>query len=542
MRLSREYNIPNSFKEKQNNNTFFIKELLTNFDEKTFFRELKEKEISLDKNIALFIIKEGYTTIVLKSLYRFVDLDKEVLLAIINDKHLNKDIFIDVSYFSGLDKEIFLLMLEKGFIKSALEDVLSFVDLDNEVAENIISLNRLDVIAFGLFHFKEVSIDVINMLLDEQYHEQVAIYLLYRPNLLSEIIDSGELSELNPYLLEAIERLIEIKDYERIYSLVKSQREIIKNLLITAINNVVVEDIYDLFDREFFEQNWSSCDALIKIFEILEITLPKEYIRSQVNKHNQQEQHDRQDHTKKRDIYGDIKLSKEIAEFYLVVSVGSDISQFEYQLRRNDKELTNRGVYQFTTEITLPIQKIIQKKVEWIKKYLLKAIQTELRFINNFCGNTFPDLVLPEGFISIDQVIEYATEEQIRKYIEYAIQKFGGGEWKPEFGGEAWKKISELALKFWSSDKEQDFVSLIDRVFQLEHNTGSVFDKDLSISFNPQREQKILDIKFIAKDFDELKEGLNNEFNEGNISSFAERLKARLEKIKNLPTQRRGYE
>lgn len=79
--------------------------------------------------------------------------------------------------------------------------------------------------------------------------------------------------------------------------------------------------------------------------------------------------------------------------------------------------------------------------------------------------------------------------------------------WTERYGGKAWANIAHLAKEMWLQKEYTiaEMTMLLDRVFQTEHNTGMVFDKDEQhVHHSIIDSKKILDAKFRAKTLKEL--------------------------------------
>lgn len=105
--------------------------------------------------------------------------------------------------------------------------------------------------------------------------------------------------------------------------------------------------------------------------------------------------------------------------------------------------------------------------------YLVYASFRELGHCDQFCSKCFPSKHFtnsPRNFIMANpQNILETSEKIFREYI-----------WDKEYGGEAWAKITRYAMQY----KKVTDDLFIDSIVDLEHNTGTVLNKEGPISTN----------------------------------------------------------
>ena len=147
----------------------------------------------------------------------------------------------------------------------------------------------------------------------------------------------------------------------------------------------------------------------------------------------------------------------------------------------------------------------------WYTK-LLSEFETELRFIDNFMftylcaatagelrhapsktGGSVPNSVLQKWKIAIDgnilsrsetqkNFLLHASTEDAAAYLKDATDAFTKHKWSSAFGGAKWGQIAATGLK--RTNGELDPVMFVDRVFDLKHNGGPMFDKNSVVSGN----------------------------------------------------------
>lgn len=86
------------------------------------------------------------------------------------------------------------------------------------------------------------------------------------------------------------------------------------------------------------------------------------------------------------------------------------------------------------------------------------------------------------------------TRAESREYLGTATEVFGKHSWGGGYGGSAWAAIADTGLQ--RAEGKLDPVSFIDRVFDLKHNNGPMFDKNSIV--NQTSIQHFLNAKFSA--------------------------------------------
>jgi hypothetical protein len=79
-----------------------------------------------------------------------------------------------------------------------------------------------------------------------------------------------------------------------------------------------------------------------------------------------------------------------------------------------------------------------------------------------------------KALVKTQRLLKYSNEDIAKVMIEMFDSKEG---WKSAYGGIAWKNISECLLKLLQAKTLDDKVVYCDHAYDLEHNTGVVFNK-----------------------------------------------------------------
>lgn len=143
-------------------------------------------------------------------------------------------------------------------------------------------------------------------------------------------------------------------------------------------------------------------------------------------------------------------------------------------------------------------KRLIKMVSSRLQKYLVTAVTSELRHQHFIRGaDHFDDVELRDA----NELYASATDEELLEFFYHAKVRFQQGRWLTQHGGKPWSDISEAAIAL----VERPFdIPTIDHVFDLEHNTGAIFDKDGQVIVQDDdkmaalKTQKILDAKASA--------------------------------------------
>jgi hypothetical protein len=184
---------------------------------------------------------------------------------------------------------------------------------------------------------------------------------------------------------------------------------------------------------------------------------------------------------------------------YAVLSNGKRINRYLLpEIQRNIKEIEDRYKVLF----------------EFLKEYLLKAVYRESMHSrkNSFVANVKAYLGVEGVFIknlfskgSVAEILEF-LDTKAREFIDNEYFINGSA-----FGGENWQKIAQYAKELWSKDFSLN-VTNMDLILQLEHNFGTVFDKDSRVEksryFEGRKFKDLLDTVFKSLNLKDLIESL----------------------------------
>lgn len=339
-------------------------------------------------------------------------------------------------------------------------------------------------------------------------------------------------------------------------------RHLLKNeSLADIVSQINVFKEESLFHKSNFQEllqfltkdkNWLTAHKLLLIMEKIGYKIEDASLQELIAQKALEEKNKRDHPEVKRTTYWEnkkpIKLNHEVILFYINQMLNREILMLEVQFKpargKEEQEMS------FRNEITLSnlkeeITKETKTFFEWIRQYLIKAIASELKHQDQL-GDPAQHLSTPKP----EQWLQKATEEEIRMFLYQAQERFLHLNWQHSYGGKPWFQIAEAAYDLWkksSQKKEAEMAMEIDRVIDLEHNSGMVFDKDSLIQFNQNRERKILNDKAMAENIDELLKLFKKEISDKEPSSI--RLLIKIEnrinlwkKLKNAPVRAKSYD
>ena len=144
---------------------------------------------------------------------------------------------------------------------------------------------------------------------------------------------------------------------------------------------------------------------------------------------------------------------------YLMQYIGSTKGPGGYRTDLLDDTLKHVG------NILLPSLK------KHLLKHTLKAITSEF----NHTGEALFD---EEYYIDDINTAHAAFENgEIIKFVKIAQKIFAEGSWEHEYGGKAYAAICNAWLNLQASDDPNDIMIWADHIYDLQHNTGSIFSK-----------------------------------------------------------------
>jgi len=184
----------------------------------------------------------------------------------------------------------------------------------------------------------------------------------------------------------------------------------------------------------------------------------------------------------------------------------------------------------------------VQDIFNWVQKYLVLAINRELRYQPATTGDG-GSLLGKVGEINLFEIP--TNPEEIRLNLRCAEYAFANFTWKQQLGGSRWAEIAQVAQLAWSDGITEvtEQARILDIVFDLEHNNGHIFDKDPERITGTSQLKPVLDNKFRAQSYrDVLEYGKNTGLlSDKDVRTFGKAFDT-LEELDHAPTRARSYE
>lgn len=125
------------------------------------------------------------------------------------------------------------------------------------------------------------------------------------------------------------------------------------------------------------------------------------------------------------------------------------------------------------------LRKELLKDVFYSIKHEIKNVQNKVYHIDKI---PFESFLNTKQLSFIENLKNGIVEEKIftkRKFIKTCKLLFEHDEirWKHEYGGKTWGNICKAWLNLYESSSYNDIIIWIDHIYDLEHNTGTIFNK-----------------------------------------------------------------
>ena len=323
-------------------------------------------------------------------------------------------------------------------------------------------------------------------------------------------------------------------------------------------------ELDQMWRQLYQDQNYWSANKLREIIERAGYSISDQDLLEKSKQGLEREQQARQERSPRPISLETKYLPQEIAKFYLDETIMRNIEAFRYELgeRKEDKEPQELsripdqiGLNQLEGQTKDRLESIFN----WVREYLVNAVYSELKDQTRIDRQELvqlPDLSAEqkESSSPVDDFLKMATNEEIRTYLKQTEVRFNESGWSYNYGGKPWAKIAQTAYELWKEAVPfRQKLFWIDRVFDLEHNTGMIFDKRKDrIEQESKIARRILDTKFKAKDSNELKAELfgilssdtntNNEEWKKTEATFIDTANKTLEALEKAPRRPLGGE
>jgi len=448
-----------------------------------------------------------------------------------------------------LDKETYLDKIILALDRVDLADRMKVVEylVSNNVShllfDHLEELSKEQVLEFlnmiGSVKDIRKKIDIRDKVL-----KNITRFSYFPDGFIDSIVDRSRLPNVLDYLFY-------LKNFETILILLKSiSKDNLKYVVETCNSDYrmrfTIEVAKHYLSEAILSRNWVSAKCIIEVAKIFEIKIeiPENITVAEIEENAQTEKEKREQSQERRELYEPFSLEKAIIEFYSSLGLFYELEDFKKAMEPSFRNPTGEELV-FKEKIVLQdylveFKNTLTRNINRIREYLVRAVISELSHQDQVSNKYF--VRIPYEFSDVDDFMSRATDEQIRSFLVSAQAVFSRPMWKRNYGGVLWKNISKVALDLWL---EEDFKKLIihaDRAFQLEHNTGMVFDKDKNIQLNEARVRNLLDIKFSCSDLEELPIIFKRYVKDKKFLSTLKDWGAQVERLKALPRRRRGGE
>lgn len=216
------------------------------------------------------------------------------------------------------------------------------------------------------------------------------------------------------------------------------------------------------------------------------------------------------------DSYGRVKMVGLAADFYISTYV-KDVAAKRTMGQEGFDPLTDGDCFisedNSLTAWLASVNDATTKNLKWLDSfmftYLCAAVAGELRHSVNVdsVNKALRKKLTQFGILGSDQQNDLSRgavqkrfltslqASQLHTYLELAVTCFDSPKWPSSYGGPRWAEIAKTGLQRY--EKQIDATSFIDRVFDLKHNGGPMFDKNKAV--DNTKLQEFLDHKFLVK-------------------------------------------
>lgn len=172
---------------------------------------------------------------------------------------------------------------------------------------------------------------------------------------------------------------------------------------------------------------------------------------------------------------------KRLFDFFLLEMLHSDINHRAVLTRR--EELLKQDINIAWKILLTDLRKELLNEVFY-------SIVSEMRHVNDTLNNRqkFEDDPL---FVDLSKQTHFGPNRQINrvqnlvdrydkdmfKFVSMSNRVFTDGEWEMSYGGNAWAGICKAWLRLYNAKGPDDIQVWIDHVYDLQHNTNTVFNK-----------------------------------------------------------------
>jgi len=446
----------------------------------------------LNAEVALGLIEVGLARRVGWNMNKFDGLNSPVAAGLIKKGHAI-EVVQEMHRFHNLNVEVATLLMEgeEGSQRSVVDNIDSFEDLDVSFADLLMEKGYVWDVARNIDRFEGLERSKVEGYFDQEDEIDQFAFVLYAP---------GEVSLPYSLVKEKVRKMSEEYGVARI-----AKRILVEHGGAEALSDKDNESIIQVVEKEAegkeADKYQREVDGEIKDIygEAVQFYVDN-LIHSLVPS---------QDDVKR--AYHEIQVDVPVRDRVLLNDIHNRGEAFSSRLEMFFKQ---HLVYACFGEIQKNLESHGPKNVMDREEYTsLKETIEEIERI---------------GF---DEFIATASESETKEFLFLCMLIFAEKGWDDVFGGENWGLIAQTALWGWNGFLDREV--FIDRVFDLQHNSGTIFDKRkerVKVQRGPLK--SFLDFKLTAQGVSDWEEKIQED---SNISDdLRAQLLSRLETAKRL--------
>ncbi len=533
------------------------------FDIKKFkYGDLKDIPAQHHKVIANKLIDAGKSLAVLENLSLFKGLDHAAIADKIIEARQGFAVVVHLSSFEGLDHaDIIDMLIKSGQGYVVAENLSSFEGLDHaDIANKLIEGGYIDEVIENLFSFYKLTNDIAGKLIKAGYSYSVAIYLSH---FIFDHVDHdfGDIiCQETCRVKNSISALFTVENYNHIIKLAHMAQKLQQEKLLEKIKKLLGdrEEVLRRIQKQLKKKNYGTAKEIIGIAVVCgydedELCSGLDIEKERLDTRATEEYEMRESGELQREIYQDMNIEEEMIQFYIYRNISSDMVRLEERFQANsgnpfqydpfEREFPfkEKVVY---FDIQTAMQRNTRRLFDSIRKYIVVAVASEMKhqFDHVVTKNTMYHAVDLPCSSDARHALTYMSEEQIRHYLGRTQIQFDQFTWDEEYGGKAWSAITAIAQDMWSTREYtyQEMETLLDRMFQIQHNTGMVFDKDKEHIYHTVYYRQILDIKSQKLTLNELYRQLKNRISDTDVQKKMAGLVSRWDALMGTPLRGQG--
>ena len=344
-------------------------------------------------------------------------------------------------------------LIEKGLAHIVAYNLVKFLNAGVDpkyLADTLIKTGFADVVANNLEKFPKGSVDpkyLADTLIEEGQTDIVANNLEKFPE---SILSPDIRSRLNISITDAL------AEHRYLQVSVWLENEIEKNGEVS---------VSSFFDKDALKKEWDilirdgrykNAMYLAKCMKLTGLTVPDMPSRDSIEEETLPRTIENRKHIVTDDVL-DFYTDNYIAHKLEGISTSPD---WAYKL-----DFKDRIAFE---DLKRQIEKRKDDLVLWLKSYIISAVASELEHQPDNLGLKLPRIDTESFFVT-------ATQEEILNFFDSASTVFVTSGWRTDYGGSSWSRVARAGYALWAS--KGDLSPIVDYIFDLQHNTGVIFDK-----------------------------------------------------------------